>query len=132
MGSFGDEEDFAEGSLIIIPPGTVGNGRGRCIVAVAVVSPPPTFVTPPLPPPHSSTTTEGSTGAGIDDDDEEEEGSNVVGDLDYAPISNRVRLGPSRTGEGEVLRGNDGSRGRFDDEEEEEESWNSSWCSKRP
>jgi len=111
-----DEEDFAEGSLIIIPPGTVGNGRGCCIVAVS----PPTFVTPPLPP-HSSTTTEGSNGAGFDV--EEEECSNVVGDLDHAPISNRVRLGPSRTGEGEVLRGNDDSRGRFD----EEESWN--WSS---
>ena len=45
----------------------------------------------------------------------------MVGDLDHAPISNRVRLGPNRTGEGDVLRGNDGSRGRF-----EEDRWNSS------
>ena len=93
-----------EGSLM----GTHGNGRGGC----TVVS--PIFATPS----HSSTTTEGSCGGGFDDDDE---CSSVVGDLDHAPISNRVRLGPNRTGEGDVLRGNDGSRGRF-----EEESWNSS------
>jgi hypothetical protein len=66
------------------------------------------------------TTTEGSRGGGLGCD-EEEEYSSMVGDLDHAPISNRVRLCPNRTGEGEVLRGNEGSRGRS-----EEESWNSS------
>ena len=36
-------------------------------------------------------------------------------------MSNRVKLGPNRTGEGEILRGNEGIGRRF-----EEESWNSS------
>jgi hypothetical protein len=45
----------------------------------------------------------------------------VVGNLDQAPTSDRVRLGPNRTGEGEVLCGNEGSRGRS-----EEDNWNSS------
>ena len=63
---------------------------------------------------------QGSCGGalGCDDDDE---CSSVVGDLDHALISNLVRLGPKRTGEGEVLRGNEGIRRHF-----EEQSWNSS------
>ena len=101
-------------------PGTDGNGRGGCPVAVPVAVVSPVFIRPP----HSSTTTEGSCGGGDGlgcEDDGEEECSRVVGDLDHAAMSNRVRLGPNRTGEGSVLRGNDGSRGRF-----EGETWNSS------
>ena len=45
----------------------------------------------------------------------------MVGDLDHAPISNRLRMGLNQTGEREVLRGNEGGRGCS-----EEESWNSS------
>ena len=103
---------FDEGGFAGSFPGTDGNGRGGCTV-VAVVSPIFAMLL------HSSTTTEGSCGGGLGCDDEE--CNKVVGDRDHAPMSNRVKLGPNRTGEGDVLRGIDGSRGRFEDE-----SWNSS------
>ena len=104
-----DEGGPMEGSLM--NPGIEGNGRGGGIV-VAVVS--PIFTTPA----HSSTTTEGGCG-GLECDDDVE-CSYVIGDLDQAPISNRVKLAPKRTREWEVLRDNEGIRGRF------EENWNSS------
>ena len=70
-------------------------------------------------PPHFSTSTEGSCSddLGCKNGDE---CSSIVGELDHAPILNRVRPGP-KTGEARVLRGNEGSLEHF-----EEQSWNSS------